>query len=404
MPGGTCWKIIRDTGIMPLMATIDQRILIPSSQQTVWQFLSDLHSNPLWQQDCTQVSFLSSKHNGLGTRWRSTSARGHDTVYEITSWYNGLGYEYRSIDGGHLRGIQGRLRLQEIPEGTIVQWTFSFEGGGVLSGLRGVSRQVDASMAASLKALYRQLKANAARPDTGVVASLMKDAPDVDGRTHYQPRHMPVYSEPITPAPAPPAVNLPTLVSEPPVAPEDAQPVQTVPLIIDEPPVSIEDTRPRAAVSAEAQPHAPEPEPDFLSTLPRAESASAAAAHTAAPASAESAVQPPAAPPPSTIETTLLESAAELELPAPAAAPILASPAEPTPAALPASPAVESAERSIWEIFGVERPQTLVPAAAPVPVTPLTPAAASEPAPTVAHVRIGLRARERRRSAGVRYP
>lgn len=370
------------------MGTVDQRILIPMPQQVVWDFLSQLLNNSLWQQDCAHVSFLSSKHTGVGTRWRSTGANGHDTVYEITSWYNGLGYEYRSIDGGQLRGVQGRLRLQEIPEGTIVQWTFSFESGGAFSGLRGISRKVDATMAASLKTLYRQLKSNTPRPETGVTPSLMQDAPDVTGRTSYQPRHTPIFSE--QNATPPTAAGTPTLLSEPPVVIDDAQSVRTLDLQIEEPPVSIDDTRPRPAISAEAPAGPPsEAEPDFLSELP-------------------------AAPPqrPSDVETMLLESPAEMELPepepaapsidhAPAPPAVVAPPPPPPPTVAPALPAAAEG-RSIWEVFGVQRPEALI-SAIPDPPAPAAPAQRSI-TPSPAHSRMGLRARQRRGSAGVRYP
>lgn len=375
------------------MGTVDQRILIPMPQQVVWEFLSQLLNNSLWQQDCAHVSFLSSKHTGVGTRWRSTGANGHDTVYEVTSWYNGLGYEYRSIDGGQLRGVQGRLRLQEIPEGTIVQWTFSFDSGGALSGLRGVSRKVDATMAASLKTLYRQLKSSTPRPETGVTPSLMQDAPDVSGRTSYQPRHTPVFSEPNSPPPT--AASVPTLLSEPPVVIGDAQSVRTVDLPAEEPPVTLEDTRPRPAISAEAPAEtapASEAEPDFLSDLP-----------------------PAPRPRPSDVETMLLEPPAELELPQaepaevsapPVAAAPPVTPAPPPPPVAPPAPAAAAAEgRSIWEVFGVQRPEALLSAIPDAPASPtVTPVAQRVSTPETAHTRIGLRARQRRSAAGVRYP
>ncbi|HLU12062.1 MAG TPA: SRPBCC family protein, partial [Oceanobacillus sp.] len=116
------------------MTTIDQRVLVPVAQSIVWDYIRNINNNPSWQTDCRSISFLSSKHEGPGTRWRYTTTKGRENVVEITAWYNGLGYEYVFVDGPRFRNNRGRIRLQEIAEGTIVQWTFSFEGGGVFSG------------------------------------------------------------------------------------------------------------------------------------------------------------------------------------------------------------------------------------------------------------------------------
>jgi uncharacterized protein YndB with AHSA1/START domain len=118
------------------MTTLDQRILIPVDPQAVWDRISNLAANPGWQTDCRSVSFLTSLRNGAGTRWRYASAGGHEYVVEITAWYDKLGYEYRFVAGAPFQENRGRIRLQEIPEGTVVQWTFSYERGGMLGGIR----------------------------------------------------------------------------------------------------------------------------------------------------------------------------------------------------------------------------------------------------------------------------
>ena len=90
------------------------------------------------------------------------------------------------------RENKGRIRLQEIPEGTIVQWTFTYELGGVLGGMRnalGMSRQVDHTIADSLKTLWQKIKQSGAALAPHEAKSLMRDAPDVEARSAYQPRH-----------------------------------------------------------------------------------------------------------------------------------------------------------------------------------------------------------------------
>jgi hypothetical protein len=330
------------------MAIIDQRILIPARQDVVWAYLSDLKNNAEWQADCRGVSFLSTKHTGAGSRWRSTTPQGRDVVLEITAWYNGLGYEYLYVDGGPFKENQGRLRLQEIPEGTVVQWTFSFEGGGLFGGGR-LARQVDATMAASLKALYKQIKAFTKDQNEAMVAkSLMREAPDVEARAAYVPRHPSAMAESNTNEEPEGAVLLP-VAAEPAVKAEDAGLIQAVD-VSAEPPVAVDDTRPREPVEAVPEGDerfAPKPAPE-AEVVPEPEAAAEA--------------QPEAEP----VTQTTVEPTPE-----PAEAP-----AEPTPAAeTPAEPVIDRTEAaaraaaeaavlpppdtvgiSIWERFGVPRP------------------------------------------------
>jgi hypothetical protein len=236
------------------MATIDQRILIPASQEAVWNFISDLSNNPSWQVDCKSVSFITSKRSGQGTRWRMTNDRGRDAVAEITTWYNGLGYEYVFVDGVPFRSTRGRIRLQEIAEGTIVQWTFTYEMGGVLGAIRSPGRHIETTMAESLKTLYRVLKRKGSE---GVheVKSLMRDAPDVEARAHYKPRHPSIMVDgPKTSVPAT------ALVAEPEISEGDAEPLFAFNWH-DEPPIAADDTRPRPALTAVPAFPAERPEP-----------------------------------------------------------------------------------------------------------------------------------------------
>ncbi len=173
------------------MTTIDHRILIPAAPDVVWDFISDITRNPQWQVDCFEVIFLTSKREGPGLRWRYSTPNGAEYVIAVTAWYNGLGYEYYFVDGVPFRENKGRIRLQEIPEGTIVQWTFTYELGGILGGVRsalGLKRQINRTIADSLKALWQEMKQSAAGR-SHEAKSLMRDAPDVATRSTYQPRH-----------------------------------------------------------------------------------------------------------------------------------------------------------------------------------------------------------------------
>ena len=316
------------------MAIIDQRILIPARQDVVWAYLSDLSRNAEWQADCKSVSFLSTRHEGAGTRWRVSADKTKDAVYEITSWYNGLGYEYVIVDGAAYKDNKGRLRLQEIAEGTVVQWTFSFEGGGLLGG--GKVRQLDATMAASLKALYKQVKALS--QSEGLVArSLMRDAPDVEARAAYKPRHPTSLADGSPAEVAEDAVLLPP-TPEPAVQVEDAAFVAAVDLSA-EPPLEVDDTRPRPAVEAApdenlqfAPPPAPEPTGEARDPSPDVPAPAAPLAAAMESVAAEPPVQPDAVIPDRTAAAVAAAAAAS-QLPPP-----------------------DPAGKSIWEVFGVQPP------------------------------------------------
>ena len=221
------------------MTILDHRILIPKSPEKIWEFLSDLSQNSAWQVDCKTVSVLTPKHTGAGMRWRYTSNSGRSYVAEITAWYDGLGYEYTIVDGVPFSENKGRIRLQEIAEGTVVQWTFTYETSGMLAGVRNavsLKRQFEGTMVDSLKNLWKVLQKVMPDDRPREVKSLMRDAPDYESRTQYRPRHAPTKSE------------------------LDAQPLpeSSVSEII-EPPISADDTRPRAPVRMDSLPVQDEP-------------------------------------------------------------------------------------------------------------------------------------------------
>src|SRR5262249_1121327 len=131
---------------------------IPKSPQVVWVQISDLSKNPTWQVDCNNLSFLTSRRTGVGVRWRYSTKAEREYVVETTAWYDGLGYEYTKIHGLAFRENKGRIRLQDIPEGTIVQWTFNYDMNGLLGGVWNVlsyKRQFESVMVDSLKMLWR---------------------------------------------------------------------------------------------------------------------------------------------------------------------------------------------------------------------------------------------------------
>lgn len=253
--------------------TIDHAIAIPTKQIRVWSVLSDLSKNSVWQADCEGIAFLSTMHTGRGTRWRNTTASGREQVLEINAWYDGLGYEYIVVDGLKVANAKGRIRLQETAEGTMVQWTFSYDMQGFLSGVRNslsVKRGFDRDIIDSLQNLYSYIKSLMPdeQYDVADLRSMMRDAPTVEERLQYQtadddPRNvnaMPI-AEPV--------------VDDDRFKPPVSQSMPAAPIVIEEPPLSDEDTKPNPAVQEQLEPAtdrdvAPDrlEEPSFLRDLP----------------------------------------------------------------------------------------------------------------------------------------
>jgi hypothetical protein len=254
-----------------MTTVIDHAIAIPTKQNNVWDMIRDIAQNPKWQLDCQRVQFLTNSKGGRGTRWRNTTARGKEQVIEIVAWYEGLGYEYRIVDGANFANSRGRIRLQEAPEGTIVQWTYSYDVAGFMGALKnnlGAKRQMDHEIIQGLRNLYGVIKE--AKSDERFVPeeskSYLREAPAVEDRAKYQPRH-PSKAQEISPIEDTDAIYKPPKRS-----------TGTVP-IISEPPLAEDDTRPNPATQPEApkpaipevskpQPRAPMNEPDFLRLMP----------------------------------------------------------------------------------------------------------------------------------------
>ncbi|MCS6834755.1 MAG: SRPBCC family protein [Anaerolineae bacterium] len=175
-----------------MTTVIDHAIQMPATPSFIWQRIGNLENNVDWQINCKAIAYLTGTRRGVGTRWRSSALDGRDTVLEITAWYENMGYEYKVIDGGPFTHGRGRLRLQEIAEGTIVQWTFTYEASGLMGSLRNslsLRRQIDSLIVESLRKLYRLVKEQGGKIDMESVRSLMRDAPAYEQRQGYKPRY-----------------------------------------------------------------------------------------------------------------------------------------------------------------------------------------------------------------------
>ena len=174
------------------MNVIDLEILIPASPEFIWRFMGDLAAIPQWYEEVVSISFLSTQREGRGTRWRHSTVKGNDVIVEVSAWYDTLGYEYRVVDGTTFSDNQGRIRLQEVSDGTLVRWTFQYELGGVLGGLRNamrLKRSATNQIQDSLRNLHQLIGQESGGISTHEAKASMQDAPDVYERLSYQPRH-----------------------------------------------------------------------------------------------------------------------------------------------------------------------------------------------------------------------
>lgn len=329
---------------MPIV--IDHAISIPSRQTHVWNVIRDISQNPDWQLDSQRVQFLTTSKSGRGTRWRNTTAKGKEQVIEILAWYEGLGYEYRIVDGANFENSRGRIRLQEAPEGTIVQWTFSYEVKGFMGSLQnnlGAKRQLDNEIIQGLRQLYTIIKD--AKADERLVPeeskSYLKEAPDVEERAKYQPRHpSAVKAQELT------AIQDNDAAYRPPT-----RSTGSIPAIV-EPPLEQDDTRPNPSVQPEAPkpaimespaPRSPMNEPDFLRHMPEQMPTNNFVVSSPAPTTAPKPEEETApAPPPIPAETE-------------AAKPLPQAKVEPL------SPErdfnkMDTAQVSVFELFGLPKP------------------------------------------------
>lgn len=183
------------------MNAIDLEILIPASPDFIWRFLGDLAQSVEWQEGVKSISFLTTQREGRGTRWRYATNRGNDVIVEVTAWYDTLGYEYKVVDGAGFGENQGRIRLHEVTDGTLVRWTFNYELSGMLGGLRNVMRHkrgASKQIQESLRNLHRQVLKESGGISTHQARANVREAPDVDERSIYTPRHPSSYIDPTT--------------------------------------------------------------------------------------------------------------------------------------------------------------------------------------------------------------
>lgn len=153
---------------------------------------------PQWYEDVVSVSFLSTQREGRGTRWRHSTVKGNDIIVEVSAWYDTLGYEYRVVDGTTFSDNQGRIRLQEVSDGTLVRWTFQYELGGVLGGIRNamrLKRSTTNQIQDSLRNLHQLIAQESGGISTHEAKASMQDSPDVYERSSYEPRHPPAFQE-----------------------------------------------------------------------------------------------------------------------------------------------------------------------------------------------------------------
>lgn len=141
-----------------MSSLIDQRILIPAPANVIWGVLADQQQLPHWRYDCASLSILTTRQFGVGMRRRCIPNRGKDRVEEITAWYEGLGYEYALVDSRQFKLYTGRLRLQAVSDGTIVQWTVNYAPAGLMTRLRlrfGKKKAIETEVTESLRSLRR---------------------------------------------------------------------------------------------------------------------------------------------------------------------------------------------------------------------------------------------------------
>ena len=120
---------------------------------------------------------------------------------EIAAWYETLGYEYTVVDGAGFGENQGRVRLQEVTDGTVVRWTFNYELSGVLGGLRNAMRKkrgTTKQIQDSLRNLHKLIQTESGGISTHQARANVREAPDVDDRSMYTPRHPSSYIDPAT--------------------------------------------------------------------------------------------------------------------------------------------------------------------------------------------------------------
>ncbi len=344
-------------------------------------------------------------------RWRYTTNSGRSYVAEITAWYDGLGYEYTIVDGAPFSENKGRIRLQEIAEGTVVQWTLTYETSGMLAGVRNavsLKRQFESTMVDSLKNLWKVLQKVMPEDRPREVKSLMRDAPDYESRTQYRPRHA-------TSKPENDSLQVPESAASQ----------------IVEPPISADDTRPRAPVRIESIPVQEEPvenaapivsplfddpdtgtiervvyplpvekQPYARDFVPRPPEKRVDSDFAPTPARRTTQEMKPIAPEPlPTVEPTSVKTNDSSEV----VAPVTPKPTTPSSTGNLDTVKMATGEMSVFELFGLPRPsqtQEISRVTVPEPIQQTVESSVISVKPT----RIGLRLVLRRKHVSIRRP
>lgn len=353
-------------------------------------------------------------------RWRYTSRSKREYIVETTAWYDGVGYEYTIVDGGLYRECRGRIRLQEIAEGTIVRWTFNYEMKGVIGGLRNAlnhRRALERDMIDSLKSLWRYMNQVESGSQEFEARSLMRDAPDYEARAQYKPRHPSMIQEQDSAEPNVPIS--PVLINEPPIQEEDTKPHGILPqsppedtpqteLVVES--GGLEEKQPEQPASSqdqqevEAVPSPSVTEPEEPLEAPTA-SSEPAISDAAPPPNVPSEVPTPEAPETAPRLTSITDTLPGTKA---GAVPTQSLSERTTEQDIPR---LDTREISVFELFGLPKPsetQEMQPVRLETQTADISvlPALIDPHAPTVVDhpLRIGLRLLLRRRHAKVRRP
>lgn len=340
------------------MTLIDQRILIPAPAQAVWQIIADHRLLPQWRSDVQTTSILTTRSDSRGTRRRITPRSSRkDIIEEITVWYDGVGYEYHIVDGSPYKAFFSRIRLQATPDGTIVQWTMTFELGNLFKRIlqgRGHRRRLEKLAVESLRNLRRYVASKGITIDAQHrEKTRIKEAPDADARAEYGAKII------ATKTPDP-------LIDEPPIRIEDTPSVPRVvpPSFLAE---AMKDVAPPPLAPAQEQ----EPKEDTRPVKPITDEQAAA----------QSAVETP--PPARVLPEPAIDPISDTKPKKPVFAPHTEAP---DPSAKedmpPPTDKRDTGQISIWEVFGLERPKdeltkiiddlkTPAPDAAPITPAPV---------------------------------
>lgn len=364
------------------MSVIDQRILVIAPVEVVWLYLTDPALVSKWHRGAKQVSTLTTKLTGVGMRRRCVDTRGRAVVEEMTAWLDNIGYEYGVIDGPY-RSFKGRVRLQPVPEGVIVNWTIDYGLRGPLAGLRNLlsrRRMLRRQMADSLRALRRLIDASGVMFDPAKHAKVAMQAdPGIEARMARinEPTRTATTSFPARPIPIIGDDDLPdlTVVSQPTSIPTSIP--TAAPLAANTQTVVGTSASQSKATDDDTKPRPPKGLREAIEKLDQTDNLAAYGSPTV-PASLVAPPRPSEPPtqtlvpgvtiPPRHTSPAPVNLPEPIKPPAPVSKPPEVGKAPPKPEVLPDEPvpkpstppppvdSIDTGEMSIWDIFGIERP------------------------------------------------